>query len=32
MDLANTGGQGIMNTLQNAGVDMSAFMGGQPNG
>jgi hypothetical protein len=31
-DLAQNGGQGIMNVLQNSGADMSAFTGGQPNG
>jgi len=28
-DLAQNGGQGIMNVLQNSGADMSAFTGGQ---
>ena len=31
-DLAQNGGQGILNVLQNSGADMSAFTGGQPNG
>ena len=29
MDLQQNGGQGIANVLQNSGVDMSAFQGGQ---
>jgi hypothetical protein len=28
-DLAQTGGQGILNVLQNSGADVSAFTGGQ---
>ncbi len=28
-DLAQNGGQGILNVLQNSGADMSAFTGGQ---
>ena len=31
-DLAQNGGQGIMNTLQNAGVDTSMFRGAPPQG